>query len=110
MAFAIPVLRVQLRFVNCINKRKKKQSFQQRSSTAPLRTLSVVFPRLTLIPVSHRVTPAPHRTPAVDAVVANTNGQAALLNQAHELKLTNRPDRQPNLTVQIDDPNWRASH
>ena len=24
MAFAIPVLRVQLRFVNCINKRKKK--------------------------------------------------------------------------------------
>ena len=25
VAFAIPVLRVQLRFVNCINKRKKKK-------------------------------------------------------------------------------------
>jgi len=29
LTFAIPVLRVQLRFVNCINKRKKNQEAQQ---------------------------------------------------------------------------------
>jgi len=29
VAFAIPVLRVQLRFVNCINKRKKRRSVRR---------------------------------------------------------------------------------